>query len=125
MSEPKQGPALAGHKPRIALQGPVIETEPDFLGALPMDNTVGAIIALTAEVYMLRERLGALESELATHKVLPADAVETHVDTPQQAQARAADLAAYTQRVLSELTRDRVPVSDINPDVAKYLRPTR
>ena len=29
-----------------ALQGPVKAVEPDFLGALPMDNAVGAIVAL-------------------------------------------------------------------------------
>lgn len=121
MSEAKEGRAAVGRKAKVALQGPVTDIEPDFLGTLPMDNAVGAIVALTAEVYMLRERLGALESELASHKVLPADAVENHVDTREQAQARAADLAAYTQRVLSELTRDRVPVSNIDPDVEKYL----
>jgi len=112
----------AAHRPNAALQGPVTDTEPDFLGALPMDNAVGAIVALTAEVYMLRERLGALEAELASHRVLPADAVENHLDSPAEAQTRAADLAAFTQRVLSELSRDRVPVSRIDPDVVKYLR---
>lgn len=122
MSEPKDGRAAAGRKRKIALQGPVTDVEPEFAATLPMDNAVGAIVALTAEVYLLRERLGALESELASHKVLPPDAVEKHVDTPEEAQARAADLAAYTQRVLSELTRDRVPVSRIDPDVEKYLR---
>ena len=122
MSEPKGGQSADGRKPRVALQGPVTDVEPEFLESLPMDNAVGAIVALTAEVYMLRKRLGALESELARHKVLPSNAVEDHVDSPQEAQARAADLAAYTQRVLSELTRDRVPVSAIHPDVHKYLR---
>lgn len=122
MSEPKDGRAAAGQARKVALQGPVTDVEPEFLTALPMDNAVGAIVALTAEVYLLRERLGALESELASHKVLPAKAVEEHVDTPEEAQARAAELAAYTQRVLSELTRDRVPVSRIDPDVEKYLR---
>lgn len=125
MSEPKAGQATAGRTPRVALQEPVTDVEPEFLSSLPMDNAVGAIVALTAEVYMLRERLGALEAELASQKVLPAGAVENHVDTPQQAQARAAELTAYTQRVLSELTRDRVPVAKIDPDVEKYLRPTR
>ena len=37
-----------------ALQGPITDVEPDFLAALPMDNAVGAIVALTAEVYVLR-----------------------------------------------------------------------
>lgn len=106
-----------------ALQGPVTGVEPDFLRALPMDNAVGAIVALTAEVWMLRERLGALEAELAARRVLPEGAVENHQDGPEQRQARAAELAAFTNRVLSELARDRVPVSSIDPDVQKYLDP--
>lgn len=108
---------------KASLQGPVTDVEPDFLAHLPMDNAVGAIMALTAEVYLLRERLAALESELAKHRVLPAGAVENHSDTPEEAAARAADLAAYTERVMSELVRDRVPVSHIDPAVAKYLKP--
>jgi hypothetical protein len=106
-----------------ALQGPVTGVEPDFLRALPMDNAVGAIVALTAEVWMLRERLGALEAELAARRVLPEGAVENHQDDPGRRQARAAELAAFTNRVLSELARDRVPVSSIDPDVRKYLDP--
>jgi hypothetical protein len=71
---------------------------------------------------MLRERLATLEAELTARKVLPTDAVEQHVDTPEQASARAADLAAYTERIMSELIRDRVPVSRIDPGVTKYLK---
>ncbi len=108
-----------------ALQGPITGAEPDFLRALPMDNAVGAIVALTAEVWMLRERLGALEAELAARRVLPEGAVEKHAGSPEQQQARAAELAAFTSRVLSELARDRVPVSSIDPEVEKYLAPTR
>jgi hypothetical protein len=107
---------------RAALDGPVTGTEPDFLAALPMDNAVGAIVALTAEVYLLRERLGALESELARHRVLPENAVEDHVNDEAEARTRAAELAEYTRRILSELTRDRVPVSTIDPGVERYLR---
>ena len=104
-----------------ALQGPVTDVEPGFLAALPMDNAVGAIVALTAEVYVLRERLATLEAELTGRQVLPAEAVERHRDTPAEAEARAADLAAFTARVLAELTRNRVPVSRIHPEVVKYL----
>lgn len=106
---------------KAALQGPVTDCEPDFLRDLPPDNLVGAIVALTAEVYLLRERLQTLEAELAAHRVLPADAVERHVDDPERAAAKAADLAAYTERVMTELVRDRVPVSTIDPRVTKYL----
>ena len=48
---------------KASLQGPVTDTEPDFLHDVPMDNAVGAIMALTAEVYLLRERLATLEAE--------------------------------------------------------------
>lgn len=105
------------------LNGPIVGLEPDFLRGLTMDNAVGALLALTAEVYLLRERLQSLESELTQRQVLPADAVENHQSSPQEATQRQADLAAFTHRVLSELTRDRTPVSTIDPGVAKYLRP--
>lgn len=104
------------------LQGPVTDIEPDFLRALPMDNAVGAIVALTAEVWMLRERLATLEAELTSRRVLPEAAVENHVDTADEQKLRAEQLAAFTNRVLSELARDRVPVSKIDPDVLKYLK---
>ena len=108
-----------------ALQGPVTDIEPDFLRQLPMDNAVGAIVALTAEVWLLRERLGALEAELAARRVLPEGAVEQHEDDPSRAAARAGELAAFTHRVLSELARDRVPVSHIDPRVSRYMQPLR
>jgi predicted acylesterase/phospholipase RssA len=104
------------------LAGPVIGREPDFLSGLSMDNAVGAIVALTAEVYLLRERLHALESELTQRKVLPAGAVENHADSTEDAARVQADLAAFTQRVLAELSRDRTPVSTIHPEVRKYLK---
>ena len=104
------------------LTGPVIGHEPDFLSGLPMDNAVGAILALSAEVYLLRERLQSLESELTGRKVLPAGAVENHQPLPDEAQRCQDDLAAFTQRLMSELVRDRRPVSEIHPDVARYLR---
>jgi hypothetical protein len=109
--------------PRKALlDAPVIGREPDFLGHLPMDNAVGAIVALTAEVYLLRERLQALEALLTARRVLPSGAVEAHNATAQEREAQQADLAAFTQRVLSELARNRTPVSSVDPRVSKYLK---
>ena len=104
------------------LQGPVTGAEPDFLRSLPIDNAVGAIVALTAEVWMLRERLATLEAELAARRVLLEGAVEGHVDTPAEQQQRAEQLAAFTNRVLAELSRDRVPVSTIDPGVHRYMQ---
>ena len=70
-------------------------------------------------------RVAALEAELTSRRVLPVDAVENHQDDPGQAQARADDLAAFTQRVMSELVRDRVPVSQIHPEVDRHMQPIR
>lgn len=117
--------SMSDKRPNAALTGPVLGTEPDFLGALPMDNAVGAIVALSAEVWILRERLQALEAELASRKVLPGGAVENHAATPEEARARQADLEAFTQRILSELARNRVPTSSIDPGVARYLKTIR
>lgn len=114
---------MSEHRYNAALQGPVLGAEPDFLRALPMDNAVGAIVALAAEVYLLRERLQALEAELENRRILPPGAVERHEGTPEQQQARADDLARFTNRVLSELARDRTPVSTIDPRVVDFLRP--
>jgi hypothetical protein len=107
---------------KTVLTGPVLGDEPRFLDDLPKDNLVGAIVALTAEVYMLRERLQTLEAELTARGVLPAGGVEQHRPTPEAAAAQAADLEAFTQRVLSELARDRRPVSTIDPRVLDLLR---
>jgi hypothetical protein len=112
--------APAPYNPPLA--GPIIGQEPDFLAGLPMDNAVAAILALTAEVYMLRERLQSLEAELTGRKLLPAGAVENHQPAPEDAARRQEDLAAYTQRVMLELMRDRTPVSQIDPRVASYLK---
>jgi len=106
---------------KASLQGPVTGAEPVFLEHLPMDNAVGAIMALSAEVYLLRERLATLEAELTERKVVPAGAVETRVDSQAEATIKAQDLAAFTNRILSELTRNRVPVSRIDPAVSRFL----
>lgn len=112
---------MTQQKFKAAPQGPVLDIEPDYLTDIPPDNLVGAIVALTAELYLLRERLHTLEAELAAHRVLPADAVERHVDDATSAEAKAVDLAAYTQRVFGELVRNRQPVSQIDPRVSEYL----
>lgn len=104
-----------------ALDGPVLDVEPDFLRSLPIDNLVGALLALTSEVYILRERLATLEAELGERGIVPPGAVENRRPEPDEARERAADLAAYTHRVLSELARTRVPTSQIDPGVERYL----
>lgn len=103
------------------LEGPVLGEEPLFLDQLPNDNLVGALVALTAEVYILRERLQTMESELEQRKVLPPHAIERHESNAAERDARNADLAQFTARILAELGRDRTPVSTIDPRVAELM----
>ena len=109
-------------KHNALLDGPVIGQEPMFLEKLPNDNLVGAIMALTAEIYLLRERLQTLEGELETRKVLPTGAIENHEPNELERAARATDLADFTARVLTELARDRTPVSTIDPRVTDMMK---
>jgi hypothetical protein len=108
---------------QTVLRGPITTTEPDFVRDLPVDNLVGAIVGLAAEVYLLRERLQAMEAELEARRVIPPGAVEHQQPTPEQAAARQADLAAFVNRVLGELSRDRKPASQVDPAVTRYLDP--
>lgn len=108
---------------KTVLEGPVTEQEPLFVHDLPADNVVGVVTALAAEIWMLRDRLTALEQELATRHVLPANAAESHRETEAEQRAKQADLTALVNRVLGELARDRTPASKVDPAVQRYLKP--
>jgi hypothetical protein len=110
---------------RPGITGPITGVEPEFLADIPKDNLVGAIVALASELYIVRERLQTLEAELVGRKVLPANAVESHVPSEQEARERQADVASFVNRVLTELARPPQPTSNVDPDVGKYLKPVR
>jgi hypothetical protein len=110
---------------RPGITGPITREEPEFLADIPKDNLVGAIVALASELYIVRERLQTLEAELVGRKVLPPNAVEDHVPRDDEARARQADVTAFVNRVLSELSRTAQPTSRIDPGVGKYLKPVR
>jgi len=106
---------------RPGLDGPITGTEPEFLRDVPKDNLVGAIVALAAELYVVRERLHTLEAELVGRKVLPAQAVEEHAPREDESRVRQADLGAFVNRVLSELSRPARPTSKVDPAVVQHL----
>ena len=110
---------------RPGITGPITGEEPQFLADLPKDNLVGAIVALASELYVVRERLQTLEAELVGRKVLPPNAVEDHAPREDEARVRQADVTAFVNRVLSELSRPPRPTSRIDPGVGKYLKPVR
>ncbi len=102
--------------------GPVTGEEPDWIHDLPMDNVVGAITALSAEVYILRERLKAMERELIKRDSLAADAVENHAPTEEERVADQADLDAFVNRIWTEIMRDRRTVAKVDPRATEFFK---
>ncbi len=95
--------------------GPITGEEPDWLHDLPVDNLVGAITALSGEVYILRERLRAMERELIRRDALTFNAVEDHEPTENEREQDQEGLDAFVNRIWSEIIRNRRPVSNVDP----------
>lgn len=111
-------------EPKAALRGPITGREPDFLHDVPMDNVVGAITGLTAELYIVKERLAALERVLAGNGQIAADAVERFRPDAETAAADREALEGLVRRIFGELARDRRPTSSVDPAVVdRYLKP--
>ena len=102
--------------------GPITGDEPDWIHDLPVDNMVGAITALSGEVYILRERLRALERELVRRDTLTETAVEDHEPTQSEREADQKDLDAFVNRIWSEIMRDRKTVANVDPGAEKYFK---
>ena len=101
--------------------GPVTGDEPTWLHDLPVDNLVGAITALSGEVYILRERLRAMERELVSRDVLNNTSIETHEPTESERDDDQMDLDAFVNRIWTEIARDRKPVANVNPNMVDYF----
>lgn len=102
---------------------------PGFEDAPSREELVSALVALTAEVYLLRERLQTLESALAKRRVLPAGAVEHHASSSAEERARRKDLDAFVGRVLAAFARNdamprqsNAPANDLRGRVARLKK---
>lgn len=102
--------------------GPITGEEPDWIHDLPVDNMVGAITALSGEVYTLRERMRAMERELVRRDGLSENAVEDHEPTQSEREADQKDLDAFVNRIWSEIMRDRKTVANVDPGAEKYFK---
>ena len=107
---------------KTARTGPVTGPEPDWVHELPPDNIIATITALAGEIFILRERLRAMERELGRRGVLPEGAVESHSPTLAEAEADQKDLQAFVFRIWSEISRGRSPWSSVDPAVTKYFK---
>jgi fructose-1,6-bisphosphatase len=101
--------------------GPVTGDEPTWLHDLPVDNLVGAITALSGEVYILRERLRAMERELVRRDVLNDQSIESHEPTESERNDDQMDLDAFVNRIWTEIARDRKPVASVNSNAVDYF----
>ncbi|MCY3785884.1 MAG: hypothetical protein OXG47_04055 [bacterium] len=70
------------------------------------DRLLGVILALGAEVWNLRERLGLLESALARQGVEVSALIEELALDPERAPAMAADRDAFLARFLRAVSAD-------------------
>ena len=107
---------------KVVKTGPVTGDEPDWLHDLPVDNLVGAVTALSGEVYILRERLRVMERELVRRDVLSGAAVEDHEPTEAERDSDQQDLDAFVNRIWSEIIRDRTTVANVDPVAVDYFK---
>lgn len=70
------------------------------------DRLLGVILALGAEVWNLRERLGLLESALARRGIEVSALVEELALDPERAPAMVADRDAFLARFLRAISAD-------------------
>jgi hypothetical protein len=96
-----------------ALTGPVADVEPEFLHDVSVDRLVGAIYALSAELWVVRDRQHRLERVLESLGAMPGGAVEAKGDTPEEAAALAREAERFAGRILGELVRGKTPISSI------------
>ncbi len=96
-----------------ALTGPVGDVEPRFLHDVSTDHLVGAVYALSAELWVLRDRQQRLERILEASGAMPHGAVEALGDTPEQAAALSREAERFAARILGELIRGNTPTSSI------------
>lgn len=70
------------------------------------DRLLGVILALGAEVWNLRERLGLLENALARQGIEVSDLIEEMALDPERAPAMVADRDAFLERFLRAISAD-------------------
>ena len=96
-----------------ALTGPVGKVEPAFLHDVPTDNLVGAILALSAELWVMRDRQGRLERLLESAGVVASEALETAGQSPEESAAATVAAERFAERILGELVRGKTPISTV------------
>ncbi|MEQ8708331.1 MAG: hypothetical protein RIC36_05015 [Rhodospirillales bacterium] len=76
--------------------------EQTFFDDPAIDRLMGVVMALATEVYVLRDRLGALEADLDSKGVVRREELGAEPSESQRAQS-AADRDAFVEHLLSNL----------------------
>ncbi len=76
--------------------------EQTFFADPALDRAMGVVMALATEVYVLRDRLGAIEAKLAERGLLDPRALDDE-PAPEAVAAAARDRAAFADHVLQPL----------------------
>ena len=98
---------------KAALPGPVGEAEPVLIHDIDQDRMVGAIVALSAELFVVKDKLEKLQRGLEQRGALgPGRLDQPEPDTAaiHTQQRFAQDFAA---RILSELHRASTPIARV------------
>jgi len=75
-----------------------------FIDRVDMDRLVAAILRLTMEISVLRDRLSTHESLAAQHGGYSRDDVEAYAPTPAENQIRAESRQNLVARIVRDLT---------------------
>jgi hypothetical protein len=76
--------------------------EQTFFADPALDRAFGVVMALATEVYVLRDRLAALEGQLAARGLLDRAALDAE-PAPEEIAARAADRDAFVEHLMHHL----------------------
>lgn len=81
--------------------------EQTFFADPALDRAFGVVMALATEVYVLRDRLAALEGQLARRGAIDPQALDAE-PSPGETAARAADRERFVAHLLQNLTGEQV-----------------
>jgi hypothetical protein len=81
--------------------------EQTFFADPALDRAFGVVMALATEVYVLRDRVAALEAQLAARGLLDQAALEAG-PSPEELAARAADRDAFVAHLMQHLLGHQV-----------------
>ncbi len=89
----------------MPIQKPVIREAPEqtFFKDTAIDRLMAYVFSLSAETYVLRDRIMRLEEALAAKGVLAADASETLVRSPKALELAAQDRARFVNSLMENL----------------------